>query len=32
MKWELFLKKVKENFGTVRGTDEVQRELDIKFK
>ena len=27
-----FLKKVKENFGTVRDTDEVQRELDIKFK
>lgn len=27
-----FLKKVKQNFGNVKGVDELQRELDIKFK
>ena len=27
-----FLKKVKQNFGTVKGVDELQRELDMKFK
>ena len=27
-----FLKKVKENFGTIKNADEVQRELDLKFK
>ena len=27
-----FLKKVKENFGNAKDADEVQRELDMKFK
>ena len=27
-----FLKKVKENFGNVKDTNEVRRELDMKFK
>ena len=27
-----FLKKVKENFGNAKNVDEVQRELDLKFK
>jgi hypothetical protein len=27
-----FLKKVKTNFGSNKGIEEVQRELDMKFK